>query len=309
MATHILVIRPGAIGDTLLTFPLLRALKTRDQDVHITFVSNSAVLPLAQKFGLANTVFDYGTLEWSPLFSQNGIRSAFLQDILQHTDRAICWLRDPDEIVQRNLSAAGIADVTIAPGHPTEASNIHIVTYLAQTIGITLTEQERSQPFAHGPEYNAQGIAIHPGSGGAAKCWPVPHFAAIITALWQNAIPVLLLAGPADTERLSALLKLISPPPTPTLLKLVVNVPLLEVAEHLLNSKGYLGNDSGITHLAAMLNLPTVVLFGTSSPTVWRPVGPDVHVLYEPMLENLTVEVVLDTLLRINNTKGASTRL
>lgn len=308
MATRILVIRPGAIGDTLLTFPLLRAFKTRTRDIRITFVSNPAVLPLAQKFGLADAVFDYGALEWSELFSQNGIRSAFMQGILRRTNRSICWLRDPDEIVQHNLSANGIVDVTIAPGRPTEPSGVHIVTYLAQTIGMTLTKQERSQAFASGSADDAQEVAIHPGSGGAAKCWPITHFAAIIKELWQQAIPVLLLAGLADTERLSALLKLISSPPTPSLLKIVVNYPLVEVAEHLQHCKGYLGNDSGITHLAAMLGLPTVVLFGPSNPIVWRPVGPNVHVLHKPMLEHLSVEVVLYTLLRINNTKGASTR-
>ncbi len=303
MGTYILIVRPGAIGDTLLTFPLLRAFKKRDRDVHITFVSNPTVLPLAQKFGLADAVFDYGALEWSEIFSQNGIRSAFMQAITRATDRAICWLRDPDDVVQRNLSAIGIADVTVAPGRPIEASGMHAVMYLAQTIGMMLTKQERSQAFASGSAHDAQGVAIHPGSGGAAKCWPVTHFAAIITALWQYKIPVLLLAGPADTERLSTLMKLIAPPPTPLLLKLVVNTPLIEVAEHLQHCKGYLGNDSGITHLAAMLGLPTIVLFGPSSPTVWRPVGPDVHVLHEPVLEHLSVEVVMDMLLMVCDIK------
>ncbi|GAC1353902.1 MAG: glycosyltransferase family 9 protein [Ktedonobacteraceae bacterium] len=299
MDKHLLIIRPGAIGDTLLTFPLLRALKTRNTQLHITFVSNPTVLPLAQKFGLADTGFDYGASAWSELFSQAGIHSAFMQGIVQHTHRAICWLRDPDAIVRHNLYAAGVADVTVAPGRPTEGSETHVVTYLAQTLDMTLTEQERSQMFGSGPVSNAQGIAIHPGSGGAAKCWPVTHFAAVIRALWQHQIPVLLLAGPADTERFSMLMQLIMSPPTPLLLKLVVDAPLVEVAERLQHCEGYLGNDSGMTHLAAMLGLPTIVLFGPSNPIVWRPVGPDVHILHEPNLENILVESVLNRLLAV----------
>ncbi len=302
MITHILVIRPGAIGDTLLTFPLLHALKTQERQVHITLVSNPAVLPLAQKFGLVDTTFDYSALEWSELFSQSGIHSSFLQDIAHHTDRAICWIRDPDYVVQHNLSAARVGDVIVAPGRPTEASEIHIVTYLAQTLSLTLSKQDLLYSLTPGPTNDAQGVAIHPGSGGASKCWPVTHFAAVITALWQQHIPVLLLAGPADTERLSTLMKLIAPPPASSLLKLITNAPLVEVAAQLQHYKGYLGNDSGITHLAAMLGLPTVVLFGPSSPTRWKPVGPSVHVLHEPHLDALSVEVVLDKIIKVEQT-------
>jgi len=295
MHRHILILRPGAIGDTLLTFPLLRALK--DEQTRITFVSNPAVLPLASMFGLADAVFDFGAVEWSTLFSQAGIHPPFLRDIMQHTDRAICWLRDPDAVVQHNLSTAGIQDIIIAPGRPTEASGLHIVTYLAQTIGMILTEQERFQAFSSGPLDAAQGVALHPGSGGASKCWPIAHFAEVIQGLWQQSISVLLLAGPADTERLSALLQLIGTPPTPPLLKTLVNAPLVEVAEHLRHCKAYLSNDSGITHLAAMLSIPTLVLFGPSNPTMWRPVGPDVQVLYEPELKNLPAKIVKGVLI------------
>lgn len=297
MTTRILILRPGAIGDTLLAFPLLQALKTHNQQTHITLVSNPVVLPLASMFGLADAVYDYSAVEWSELFSQSGVRTPFLRDLMKSTTRAICWLRDPDKIVQHNLASVGIQDIVIAPGRPLETSELHIVTYLAQTIGITLTEQERLQAFSPGPLKDAQGIAIHPGSGGTSKCWPLTHFAEVIKTLWKKNVPVLLLAGPADTERLSTLLQLIGNPPAPALLRTVVNAPLVEVAEHLQQYTIYLGNDSGITHLAAMLGIPTIVLFGPSSPTMWKPIGPDVQVMYEHELKNLSVEVVLDTII------------
>ena len=299
MKTHILILRPGAIGDAVLTFPLLRAMKTRNEQTHITFVSNSAVLPLATHFGLADAVFDYGAIEWSKLFSQSGIRSVFMQKIVQRTHRAICWLRDPDGIVQHNLHVAGILDVIIAPGRPSPPNEMHIITYLAATIGMTLNEQERSQAFSSGPYNDAQGIAIHPGSGGVSKCWPVEYFAETIKTLWQQNTPVLLLAGMADAERLTALLRLIETPPTPSLLEIIVNYPLLEVAEYLRQCKAYLGNDSGITHLAAMLGIPTVALFGPSNPNVWRPVGLHVQVIYEPELKDLAVDVVVETMRKV----------
>jgi ADP-heptose:LPS heptosyltransferase len=70
----------------------------------------------------------------------------------------------------------------------------------------------------------------------------------------------------------------------------------LEVAEHLRRCKGYLGNDSGITHLAAMLGIPTLVLFGPTDPVLWRPVGPCVRVIQDYPFERLRVDGVIDAM-------------
>jgi len=142
-------------------------------------------------------------------------------------------------------------------------------------------------------------IAIHPGSGGARKCWPITAFAAVIERLWQHGYTTLLLAGPADHERLSTLQQALSSPPEPEMLKLLIDAPLIEVARQLRQCKGYLGNDSGITHLAAMLGIPTVALFGPSNPTIWRPVGPNVTVLNEPDLKQLAVETVMKSMIHV----------
>jgi len=164
---------------------------------------------------------------------------------------------------------------------------------------LTLAEQEMTHPFLSRPSNTTRTVAIHPGSGGAAKCWLIESFVNVITELWRRQIPVLLLTGPADTERLATLLELIAMPPTPSLLKIMSNAPLVDVAEQLKDCSAYLGNDSGITHLAAMLGLPTIALFGPSNLNVWKPVGPLVQVAYNPELENIRVEVVLDMLTKI----------
>ena len=307
MSASLLILRPGAIGDTLLTFPILRALKEQKQ-AHITFVSNPTVLPLAQAFGLADVVFDYGALAWSELFSPSGIRSPFLLDILRQTDSVICWLRDFDGIVEHNLRTAGTTRVLVAPGRPDEASNVHAVTYLAGTLGgrdrfitsLSALEMPEGRDKSVPTSRSTRTIAIHPGSGGSAKCWPIAHFGSIIIALWQQHIPVLLLIGPADAERLATLLTLIGMPPAPSLLEIMTNAPLLEVAARLKSCSAYLGNDSGITHLAAMLSTPTVALFGPSNPNVWQPVGAHVRVLHNSKLEEIAVGDVLDTLVMIS---------
>src|SRR5439155_4589377 len=125
---------------------IIQALRTHYHDPHITLVANPAVLPLALAFGLVEEVSDYGHLQWSqlflappqergsapsivgaPLVGALGLAGALglvgalerggnptssaLPDQLQHTDLAICWLRDPDGMVEQNLLAAGVKRV------------------------------------------------------------------------------------------------------------------------------------------------------------------------------------------------------
>src|SRR5437764_6315360 len=233
---HIVIIRPGAIGDALLTFPVLQILRKHYTDAHITLVSNAQVLPLALAFGIAEEVFDFQDIQWSELFSTDGIRTPFIQDLLGQTDLAICWLRDPDGIIEHNLKTTGIKQIIIAPGRPTEGERVHIVDYLSLTVGLTPAGARFIEPSSWSTinsdykDTKNQYVAIHPGSGAEQKCWPVSHFAVIIERLWKQNRPVLLLEGPADTERVRDLLHHFSSPPSPEMLKLLTNAPLLEVA-------------------------------------------------------------------------------
>ena len=313
---QILVIRPGAIGDVLLTFPILQKLRKQYANPHITLVSNSVVLPLALASEIVDQAFDYQGIHWSELFSETGIKTPSLHGLLAQTDLAICWLRDPDHIVEQNISKAGVKHVIIAPGRPPENLHIHIVDHLAATIASTIPNDRGGGvdeglgplwPPAMGI-HDAPGdlasahftppppIAIHPGSGSPAKCWPTKYFARVIERLWQQNLPVLLLAGPADLERLETILVLLSSPSKPELLQVLTNKPLLEVAHRLQGCRCYLGNDSGITHLAAMLSIPTVAIFGPSDPTIWHPIGPTVKVIQEHSLEQASVDLIMEAI-------------
>lgn len=298
----ILVIRPGAIGDALLTFPVLKALREYYAGMPITLVSNAQVLPLALAFDIAEQTFDFQDIHWSELFSTTGIRTSSLLALLKQTDLAICWMRDTDGIVERNLYMSGVKHVVIAPGRPSEGERIHIVDYLANTVGLPIVGTRFIAPLSWptpNPVSNGttdRSVAIHPGSGAAQKCWPASRFAAVIEQLWQQNRSVLLLAGPADSERVHDVFQQLSSPPTPEILKLLTNAPLMEVARQLQPCRCYLGNDSGITHLAAMLSIPTIAIFGPTDPAIWRPVGPFVKVLQGRTLEDVTVGAVMEAI-------------
>lgn len=302
-----LIIRPGAIGDTLLTLPVLHYLRTQLGATPITFIGNMATLPLLHALGVVEAYENYEDLRWSKLFlpPQRQRDPRFLASLHDFT-LAIGWLHDNQGTIQQNLLAAGIEQIRIAPGRPAPGKQIHIVDYLAQSLG-TIAGQAIPTPLPWQPPAAyawqseettcaARTMIIHPGSGGKDKCWPIAAFAEVITQLWQRQIPVLLLTGPADLEQRRLLQTMLAPSPE-GLLQSLEHKPLLTIANIMRSARGYLGNDSGLTHLAALLGLPTTVLFGPSDPLIWHPVGSRVQILQASEISEITPEHVLQQIL------------
>jgi ADP-heptose:LPS heptosyltransferase len=303
----IVIIRPAAIGDTLLTFPVIESLRARyapAPNLHITLVGNAAVLPLARVLGLVEAVYAYDEPRWAALFTTQPSRlDAALAGVLRDADLVVAWLRDPEGLVARKLRFFHVKQAIIVPGRPAEGERVHIVEYLARSLGLTLPPTPCYAPrlrAATEPDLAtakpARCVAIHPGSGGARKCWSPEHFMELIPMVWQRGYAVLLLAGPADHERLATITRKLPAPPRAEALTTLVDKPLFELAQRLLDCCGYIGNDSGITHLAALLGLPTLALFGPSDPRVWRPYGRTVRVVHELDLAHLSPHEVMSNL-------------
>ena len=279
---NILVIRPGAIGDALLTFPTLHALRARYGAKHITFVSNASVLPPAQAWKVADEVADFEETRWSELFSATDIRNPELRELLAATDMAICWLGDADHRVETNLRQAGIKKIIVAPGRPPANSFTHVAEYLASTAEIPAKQVRQWHPILpHAPKVSRT-VAIHPGSGSERKNWPIASYAGLMEALWTKNYEVLLLAGPAERQKLTYIERHLEPPPG--LYRTLINAPLLEIAQQLQQCRGYVGNDSGITHLAAMLGMRTMAIFGPASRVSnWEPLGAHVTLINQDL--------------------------
>jgi Glycosyltransferase family 9 (heptosyltransferase) len=128
-------------------------------------------------------------------------------------------------------------------------------------------------------------IAIHPGSGSPSKNWPASHFAELLDG-WPGH-PFLLIEGPADAAAAEVLR---SRPGA-----VVAHDIGVRVLGALLARAGlFVGNDSGVTHLAAAFGAPTLALFGPTDPGLWSPLGPRVRVVRAPdeRLDHLRVDAV-----------------
>ena len=130
----------------------------------------------------------------------------------------------------------------------------------------------RGQALAGAARY----VVVHPGSGGAAKQWPVASFAAALDGLKT---PVIVVTGPAEAERGLADLALLTRGR-----RRVVAPPLDDLCALLASAAAVLGNDAGPSHLAAALDVPLVAVFtGPSDATRWAPRGrAPVQVLRDP---------------------------
>ncbi len=291
---HIVVIRPGALGDTLLTFPALALVRRVWPDAHLTLVARSDTLALAVASGLAHAGSPYDAPAWSALFAAEPARQSPAHAALAGS-LAIAWLADPDGLVARNLRALEAAPVFVAPARPTPDVAVHTALWLAQSlrpldiaVPETLSALVEALPSLQPseadrcsaarvwatlevPDDHTPVIALHPGSGGAAKRWLPASFAALARTIRKAGAIPLLVEGPQDAPVIRDVLASTEYASVAPLVARDLSVGML--AGLLTRCTAFVGNDSGVTHLAALLGVPTLALFGPSEPAHWAPLG------------------------------------
>ena len=359
--SSVLIVRPGALGDAVITLPLLDALLAAGIG-RVTLLGSPASWGFLASNQARVHVHDIGGRDWLGLFANGATLGPSARDILAGTDAAVVLLGARREAVERALARAGVARIvgaspvpalsgdpvdgteswglepgaSPAPGgerlrdspprrdaEPSRAPWPPQAAHAASRLFAALARlalpggpprwpppPDPSNPLLRstrdeiadgarrlGVEAAAgQGLlAIHPGSGSAGKCWPVERFAALAAAAARGwGLRPFFLLGPAE-EGLAPVLAAALPGGLDVP---VVRSPPLRHAFALLSlARAYVGNDSGITQLAARA-APTLALFGPTDPRVWHPLGARVAVLRAPggRLESLTVERVLAAL-------------
>jgi len=129
------------------------------------------------------------------------------------------------------------------------------------------------------PQHDPSKIIIHPGSGSRKKCWPISNFVKVASSIDANGKQPEFILGPAEYDLYDILMQ--SKRFNAKVHKLE---KLTELAGLLKIGGGFIGNDSGVSHLAAFIGLPTIAVFGPSDPKTWKPMGRAVKVV-RPDLE------------------------
>lgn len=253
-----LVIHTGGLGDFLLACPAIAHLA---QAGPVVLAGNRERLDLAVAGRIAEKAVSLEEIDFGSAFS---VPSERFKRALAGYERAVIWMRDTGEIACV-FREAGIPEVRCFPGLPPEGWTRHASEYFLECVGAPPAPPFRLTMPAVSPPLD---IVIHPGSGSARKNWPLDRFEALSRSLIQQGRPVTWCAGPAEKLDSVALA-------WPCLR--VESLPAL--AERLAQAMLYIGNDSGITHLAAAVGCPTVGLFGPTDPAIWAPRGRHVHIL------------------------------
>ena len=299
-APRFLVLRGGAIGDFIVTLPVLQALRAQWPTAHVEIWGYPHIAELAVAGGWAQSVVSLDRAEMARFFVPEPSFTDAQVAAVRSFDLVFNYLHDPVGQVRSNLLLAGAKQVLsgspiVKRGHavpfllePLQALAIY-ETDLVPELDLSGEARAAARNRLRAEGLKQRPVAVHPGSGGAAKKWPADRFLEIARRLRGRGRDVVAILGEAD--RAEAVLLAREMPELPVL----ANLPLVELAAALSECGAFLGNDSGITHLAAAVGLPVVALFGPSDAETWAPRGRgDIRILRAPEgeLERLEVAAV-----------------
>lgn len=273
----ILAIHPGALGDVLLAIPALRALRTQRPGAVLALAAQPRLARLLTALGEVDRAVDFESLGLDALFASDLSRTDLgrAHTLLERPTQVVCWFGSRDAHFVANLRAIAPGALVASPA----ADDLPVWQHLCRTVGAPVdgeTAPVRVPPVVATAGRQAlrdlgwdgaQGVVLlHPGAGSAAKRWPVEGFATVARDVSRvGTVTLVVHEGPADAGAAAALLGALGPA------AIRLREPSLEALAGVLASAAlYLGNDSGVSHLATAVGTPSVVLF-TRGLLGWRP--------------------------------------
>ena len=307
-----LVLHAGALGDFVLVLRVVQALRAAGAEFlaltghasHVALAGETRLVDLAIPWesGLVRMLFDAAS---DPASAQAAPWRGF--------DLAVNMMAGGSSGLAgarlARLTGGRVIDIDPSPrpdfaGHVTDQWLSDLAA--AGVVGVAGPPRLRLAEDAIRAGARRPDVVVHPGSGGRRKCWPVERFFQTIRRMEQAGRRTCVVLGPVELETW----------PREEIERFgrdnpcVLDPTLAELARLLSGTRAYLGNDSGVTHLAAALGVPTVAVFGPTDPVRWRPLGAHVQVVHsadvgEPWPSVQTVTAVLQSALN-GATSGAA---
>jgi len=241
-----LIIRPGGVGDCILALPAMESLRAGTTEVWAA----SANLPLIR---FADSVRSIASTGLDLLGIPDRDAPHGVLDALARFDSIVSWYGTRRPEFRASVASLPFRFLDALPDRP----GVHAADFYLRQVS---EDSGPAIPRIACPHVErAAFVAIHPFSGSAKKNWPLERFRELARRL---DVPVRWCAGPQepleDAERFDS---------------------LYDLACWLRSARLYIGNDSGITHLAAAVGTPVVALFGPTDPAIWAPRGQHVSVV------------------------------
>jgi ADP-heptose:LPS heptosyltransferase len=279
---NILIFHQGALGDFIVTWPLALGLARVFAQSRVFYVTAGQKGALAEKALRVESVDVEG--RWHQLFSSDPKLPEPAARLLAGAQHIINFVSGPEDLWARNVRAiAPEASLVTVSTVPPDSFSGHVTGHLlAQLKSFPVIEAAMGQMLQ---SIATRGLALarpadrtvvlHPGAGSGKKCWPPEQFLKLAELLKQAGRPVQVILGEVELERWPAAqvdefskLAEVKRPGT-----------LVELLHTLVGASAFVGNDSGPGHLAGVIGVPTVSIFGPKDPASWKPLGPHVAVI------------------------------
>ncbi|MCX7725849.1 MAG: glycosyltransferase family 9 protein [Chitinispirillaceae bacterium] len=270
-----LVYHTGGIGDFITTLPAINYWK-KEQNCTITLLGRPYIAELSNIFEEIN---DVDSKLYLSLFKKESNKE-FLFKFFKNFDNVILFC-SADSPLLSNVRAFFPED-NYKWQNPFPETRIHIIDYhfslfhpspeeLSINLRTPYIEVESDFSLLNSSEKGVL-VAIHPGSGSRIKNWDYSNFKKVAEILNSKGAKILWIVGPAENS--------LDFPQEDIVIK---NLSLKKCAKILKLCNLFIGNDSGISHLASAVGCKSIVIFGPSDPLVWAPRGKEiVKILWKP---------------------------
>lgn len=258
----VLIIREGALGDLILTFPVFYNFKKNGYKV---FVAGKGIYKaLVEKIGYVDNFIPIDSYEYLFLFENDNEK---IRNFFNGFDLVVAYI-DEEEILGVNLKKFFKGKLLFHPIKK-EKLNIHITDYLLQTL-TEIFNQDIINSVSFNLKIRGEFFVIHPGSGSKDKNWSRDKFLKLAEYLKD----VKIILGPAEENEIEFWRKNFKG-------EIFFNIDIDNILKIAKKTTTYIGNDSGFTHLFSFLGVKTVAIFGPTSPFIWGPRGENVKIVYK----------------------------
>jgi ADP-heptose:LPS heptosyltransferase len=287
---EILIIHPGGLGDVVLSLPAVALLRTGFPAARVTVAGNiDHLVPVMS--GYAERIISLSSLPLHHLYVPGSVPESVVK-FWRSYDRIVSWTGGGDREFTRKFKEIH-PNVIIASWRPAPGEAKHVSQLFVDSLATEDGAAAKAVPTpvllhsnlrAEGKEWLVERgwngrdplTALHPGAGSKAKRWPVARFISLAQHLaLQEKRKLLIIEGSAERGLAELLVPALPAGAAIVMDSMSLNL-LAAVVEH---CDLFVGNDSGVAHLAAALKVRCVVLFGPTLPQHWAPLGPDVRVL------------------------------
>ena len=281
---RILFIRGGAVGDFILSMPSLRLIRETLPENEIEILGYPSIASLAVAAGLADHVRPLEDPRLATFFAPGAKLDAEWCAYFAGFDVVVSCLYDPDGFFSGNLRVAGVKTLVSCPFRPDEtAPHVPAAIQFAkplESIGLFLEDATLDLVYPNPPGIDpGPTLALHPGSGSPRKNWSFEAWAEVLASLHHERpdLRFLVTSGEAEATRIAGFLDLLLQSAIP--FQHLSGRPLAELGSIFGKIEGFLGHDSGLSHLAASAGAKSLLLFGPTEPGIWAPLSPGVRIL------------------------------